>query len=96
MSESKKHEKSASELLELRQMKDQLQSSIKSSEEERGNLYQRLAASQETLMAQEKELQAKERRYIGSFKRVPDNWITVALFFFILVEFLNLIKQCSR
>ena len=62
VSESKKHEKSASELLELRQVKDQLQSSMKSFEKERGDLYQRLAASQETLMAQEKELQAKERR----------------------------------
>lgn len=63
MSESKKHEKSASEVLELRQAKDQLQSLMKSFEKERGDLYQRLAASQETLTAQEKELQAKERRY---------------------------------
>ena len=62
VSESKKHEKSASELLELRQAKDQLQSSMKSFEKERGDLYQRLAASQETLTDQEKELQAKERR----------------------------------
>jgi septal ring factor EnvC (AmiA/AmiB activator) len=62
VSESKKHEKSTSELLELRQTKDQLQSSMKSFEKERGDLYQRMAASQETLTAQEKELQAKERR----------------------------------
>lgn len=63
VSESKKHEKSASELLQLRQTKDQLQSSMKSFGKERGDLYQRLAASQETLTAQEKELQTKDRRY---------------------------------
>ena len=62
MSESKKHEKGASELAELRQAKDQLQMSMKSFEKERGDLYQRLSASQETLAAQEKELQAKDRR----------------------------------
>ena len=62
MSEAKKHEKSAGELLELRQAQDHLQSSMKSFEKERGDLYQRLAASQETLTAQEKELKAKERR----------------------------------
>ena len=62
MSEAKKHEKGASELVELRQAKDRLQTSMKSFEKERGDLYQRLSASQETLAAQEKELQAKHRR----------------------------------
>ena len=39
-----------------------METSLKSIEKERGELYQRVAATQDTLAAQNKELQAKEHR----------------------------------
>lgn len=63
VSEAKKHEKSAGQMVELRQTQDQLQTTLKSFEKERGDLFQRLAATQETLTAQEKEINSKERRF---------------------------------
>ena len=50
-------------MVELRQTQDQLQTTLKSFEKERGDLFQRLAAAQETLTAQEKEINSKDRRF---------------------------------
>lgn len=75
VSEAKKHEKSTSQIADLQQAQDQLQTSLKSLEKERGDLCQRLAAAKETLAAQERELQAKERRYSTKWRQIVWSYV---------------------
>lgn len=62
VAEAKKHETQAAQITDLHRTNEEIKTSLSAVEREKEGLEERLLAAKETLLAQEKELQAKESK----------------------------------
>lgn len=62
VAEAKKYEKQSAQITDLQRTQEEMKGSLCAVEKEKEGLEERLLAAKETMLAQEKELQAKESK----------------------------------